>query len=90
MTFSDQEAELNDWMQENAFVCWLPEETPWQVETDLIERLSLPLNLDQNRQHAFHGHLTRKRQQAIHRAKQLPILPRLHVRGDAGSADRLL
>jgi hypothetical protein len=90
MTFSEQEAELNDWMQENAFVCWLTEETPWQVETDLIERLSLPLNLDQNRQHTFHGHLSRMRRQAIHRAKQLPILPRLHARGDAGQADRLL
>jgi len=36
---------LDDWMTENAFVCWLEHQAPWEFEDELIGSLSLPLNI---------------------------------------------
>jgi hypothetical protein len=41
------------WMNDNAFVCWLPVSSPWKLE-ELLGSLSLPLNLKGNRSHPFH------------------------------------
>lgn len=69
------EAELSDWMHEHARVCWCPAAEPWLIESVAIERLDLPLNLDQNRGHPFHRMLTQLRADARNRARQQPVLP---------------
>ncbi|MFD1830569.1 GIY-YIG nuclease family protein [Streptomyces desertarenae] len=74
MTFGEAgEAELTRWMAEHACVCWVEHPEPWMVESDLITRLDLPLNLDQNRHNNFHARLTEIRAQARQRAREMPI-----------------
>ena len=75
-TFSDGEARLSEWMADNAFVCWLEDDEPWDVEDELIARYDLPLNLDKNKHNLFHPELTAARATAKARAAELPILPR--------------
>ncbi|WP_428981574.1 GIY-YIG nuclease family protein [Nonomuraea composti] len=67
------EKELTDWMAEYARVCWVCHDEPWMGESELIARLDLPLNLDQNRHHAFHPYLSSLRARARTRARELPI-----------------
>ncbi|GAA3704603.1 hypothetical protein GCM10022224_082620 [Nonomuraea antimicrobica] len=67
------EKELTDWMAEYARVCWVCHDEPWMGESELIARLDLPLNLDQNRRHAFHPYLSGLRASARARARNLPI-----------------
>jgi hypothetical protein len=57
-TFADGEATVSDWMDAHAFVCWMEATEPWLLEAQLIASVSLPLNLDQNRNHAFHATLS--------------------------------
>ncbi|MEU7900304.1 GIY-YIG nuclease family protein [Nonomuraea sp. NPDC049152] len=45
---------------------------PSTAESELIAQLDLPLNLDQNRNHAFHQHLSALRAFARARARELP------------------
>ncbi|MEU0424247.1 GIY-YIG nuclease family protein [Streptomyces canus] len=74
MTFGKAgEVTLSQWMAANARVCWLEHNEPWTMESELISRLDLPLNLDQNRRNAFHGSLKELRTQARQRARELPI-----------------
>lgn len=75
-TFSTGEQLLSSWMADNAFVCWTADAEPWALEDEVIARLDLPLNLDQNKQNAFHPELSAARQAAKERAARLPILPR--------------
>jgi GIY-YIG catalytic domain len=75
MTFSTGEPILSEWMAENALVCWSVTPTPWEAEEDLIARLDLPLNLDQNSRNSFHSRLVEARAHARQRARTLPILP---------------
>ncbi len=74
MTFGNGEQVLSAWMADNALVTWLVTPEPWQVEEDLIKRVSLPLNLDQNTQHAFHHLLSNVRKSAKARARALPVV----------------
>ncbi|MFI7466857.1 GIY-YIG nuclease family protein [Nonomuraea sp. NPDC049646] len=67
------EKELTDWMAEHARVCWVRHEEPWTGESALIAQLDLPLNLDQNRRHAFHPYLSGLRSSARAHARGLPI-----------------
>ncbi|MGW5689374.1 GIY-YIG nuclease family protein [Nonomuraea sp. NPDC003754] len=67
------EKELTAWMADNARVCWLTHPEPWTAESELIAQLDLPLNLDQNRNHAFHQHLSTLRASVRARARELPI-----------------
>ena len=64
---------LDDWMTENAFVCWLEHQAPWEFEDELLGRLSLPLNIKGNRDHPFAKALTEARIQAIKDAREWPI-----------------
>ena len=64
---------LDDWMTENAFVCWLEHQAPWEFEDELLGRLSLPLNIKGNRDHPFAKALTEARIQAIKSAREWPI-----------------
>lgn len=67
------EAALSQWMADNARVCWIEQDEPWVLESQLISQLDLPLNLDQNRHNAFHSRLKELRAQARQRARDLPI-----------------
>lgn len=74
MTFGKVgEAELSQWMADNARVSWIEQSEPWTLESQLISQLDLPLNLDQNRHNAFHGRLKELRAQARRRARELPV-----------------
>lgn len=74
MTFGKAgEATLSQWMEDNARVCWMEQDEPWELESQLISQLNLPLNLDQNRHNAFHSRLNELRAQARQRARDLPI-----------------
>ena len=64
---------LDDWMTENAFVCWLEHQAPWEFEDELLGSLSLPLNIKGNRDHPFARVLTEARIQAIKSAREWPI-----------------
>jgi hypothetical protein len=73
LTFADGEQRLSEWMSENAFVAWLIHPEPWKLESELIQELPLPLNLDQNRGHTFHAALSQLRRQARERARALRV-----------------
>lgn len=70
LTFGNAEAALNDWMQANAFACWMTSAQPWVIEAELIRSVSLPLNLQQNDQHAFSSTLRACRAAARRKARQ--------------------
>jgi hypothetical protein len=74
LTFGPGESVLSEWMGEHARVCWLPTPEPWGVETALIDRLDLPLNLDQNRSGSFWARLSALRAEHRRRARALPVL----------------
>ncbi|MFF8555205.1 GIY-YIG nuclease family protein [Streptomyces sp. NPDC015501] len=74
MTFGKAgEATLSRWMADHARVCWVERGEPWNLESQLISRLDLPLNLDQNRHNAFHSRLKELRAAARERARELPV-----------------
>jgi hypothetical protein len=73
-TFAAGEHRLSDWIADNALVSWIPTDDPWLVEEMLISRLSLPLNLDGNERHPFHGVLGALRAFHRNKAAQLPIV----------------
>lgn len=75
MTFTHPgEAWLNDWFEQNAFVAWLEHPEPWILEDELIDTLSLPLNIKGNRNHPFAGELSGLRKKAIASARTLPVV----------------
>ncbi len=73
LTFAGGETALSSWMAENAFVTWCEHPAPWEPEKELIRKVSLPLNLDQNQIHAFYPTLKQLRRQAKEAARELPI-----------------
>ena len=74
LTFAAGEARLSAWMANNAYVTWVETDHPWLAEQEFIASVNLPLNLDQNRHHAFHQQLTRVRADARMTARALPIV----------------
>ena len=56
--------------------CWCEAAEQWLVEEELIRTVDLPLNLDQNRHHAFHAELSRLQAEQKAKARELPTLPR--------------
>ena len=76
MTFSTGESLLSDWIGENAFVAWVVNSEPWQLEDYAIRRLSLPLNLKDNEKHPFYRTLASIRRNAKRRARAQSILPK--------------
>jgi hypothetical protein len=74
MTFTHLgEQWLDQWMEDNAFVCWVKHETPWRLEQELLETLSLPLNIKGNRDHIFSDDLNRLRTDAIRSAREMAV-----------------
>jgi hypothetical protein len=76
LTFGAGEQVLSAWLDENARVAWIVVDSPWQYERTLVTRVSLPLNLDFNKAHSFHGELSRLRARAREVARSLPVVPR--------------
>lgn len=73
MTFGAGERVLSEWMAQNALVAWTIHDHPWEIEEQLIETLSLPLNLAHNHHHPFYTTLSGCRAAARKRARALPI-----------------
>ena len=76
LTFSEGETALSEWMSAHARVCWVTTASPWFLESRLIEELTLPLNLDQNKRSGFHQQLSALRAQQRASARDLPVIPR--------------
>ena len=77
MTFGMKgEDALSEWMGKNAFVTWVETAKPWELEEQLIRRLSLPLNLEKNEGHPFYPALAAKRKAAKDHARQVPAVGR--------------
>lgn len=72
-TFAEGETLLNAWLDDNAFVCWLPTPQPWVVEDALIASTDLPLNLRGNERHPFFPQLRAVRQAARDKANALVV-----------------
>ena len=64
---------LSEWMQDNAFVCWMTHEVPWELESELISASRVPLNIRGNESHSFYPELRSIRQQALNKARELPV-----------------
>jgi hypothetical protein len=77
LTFAAGEARLSAWMADNASVTWVEADHPWLAEQQFIASVNLPLNLDQNRHHAFHQQLTQVRargpQDGAHTANRVDL-----------------
>jgi len=55
MTFTREgEETLSRWMEQNAFVAWVRNTKPWEIEALALTTISLPLNLRGNERHPFH------------------------------------
>jgi hypothetical protein len=75
------ECDLSRWMDQNAFVSWLPFAQPWLLEAHLLATLDLPLNLDKNQRHPFYRTLKAIRADAAQRARAQEVLPNPGVGG---------
>ena len=69
----DGEKWLDEWMQGNAFICWMEHDEPWTIEEDLISISHPPLNIMGNSEHPFYLTLRATRKEAIEKARELPI-----------------
>lgn len=74
MDFGAGEESLSAWMAVHARVVWCASTEPWLLESQLLERLSLPINLQGNRRHPYYPQLSKLRKVARDTAKRLPIL----------------
>ena len=64
---------LDNWMQQNAFVVWVNHEKPWEVEREIINGISLPLNIQHNERHEFSNTLSAMRIEAKKAAESQAI-----------------
>jgi hypothetical protein len=76
LTFSLGETALSGWMERHAKVCWLETAAPWLLEHELIQKVFLPLNLDQNSYSTFRAELSGIRAEQRKQARSLPVLTR--------------
>lgn len=65
---------LNDWMAENARVCWVEDPKPWLLEHTLLGNLSVPLNVQGNGRHPFSACLSALRVRAKQEARLAPVV----------------
>lgn len=63
---------LDQWMEENAFVCWIEHPRPWDIEEVIIKSLRCPLNIRGN-DHPYVSELIQIRKRALERARRMPI-----------------
>ena len=64
---------LDNWMENNAYVCWVENERPWEIEKEIMTKVSLPLNIQGNEDHPFSKILSQLRVNAKHDARKTPI-----------------
>jgi hypothetical protein len=64
---------LDNWMEQNAYVCWEEHQKPWKVEESIFQSVSLPLNIRDNTHNPFSQDLSKLRTLAKQRARCLPI-----------------
>jgi hypothetical protein len=75
MTFGrDGENWLSEWMEQNAFVHWIEHPEPWSVEKEVLNALSLPLNIQHNRHHPFAARLSAMRSATKANAHDMPVV----------------
>ncbi len=60
----ENEAKLNEWLDENSRVTFIECEEPWLYEASLIQQLDLPMNLEHNKQHPFYVTMKKVRSDA--------------------------
>lgn len=60
----ENEAKLNEWLDENARVAFIVCEQPWLYESSLIKELDLPMNIEHNKQHPFYTSMKKIRSDA--------------------------
>jgi hypothetical protein len=60
-------------MERNARVAWKAVERPWVIEKALLEQLSCPLNIRDNKRRPFQSQLRALRRAAKGQARQMPI-----------------
>ncbi|CAN7471617.1 GIY-YIG nuclease family protein [Mesorhizobium sp. LjRoot246] len=74
MTFTHSgEQWLDDWMDDNAFVCWEEHPEPWRIEKEIFLRTYLPLNLKGNNHNNYYLTLKSFRKTALAQARSEPI-----------------
>ena len=74
MTFTHiGEQWLDEWMEKNAFVCWVKHPEPWELEKDLLKTISCPLNIQGNKDHLFADRLSELRKEAKRVAREEAI-----------------
>lgn len=79
MTFTPLgESWLNDWMEQNAFVCWMTHANPPEIKAKLINHVSPPLNIEGNN-NTFSKRLNKMRKEAIRMARKMPIFNESNV-----------
>ena len=64
---------LDKWMEKNAFVYFIENMEPWDLEKILINEISLPLNIQGNKHHPFAKLLSNMRSDAKALARNEPI-----------------
>lgn len=64
---------LDEWLDENALVFWRPQPEPWVLERQLLQAVSCPLNIQDNRHHPFNAVLREARSAALVTARIEPI-----------------
>ena len=74
MTFTHLgEQWLDEWMSDNAFVCWVENNKPWEIEKEIFNTVSLPLNIQDNDHHQFSKTLSKMRTKSKQNARETPI-----------------
>lgn len=74
MTFTHLgEQWLDAWLEQNAMVCWVEHFEPWLLEHEILRDHSLPLNIQDNRHHPFCMTLSKLRQDAKSRAREMAV-----------------
>lgn len=79
MTFTHLgEQWLDQWMEENTCISWVLDPEPWVVEENVLQSVSLPLNLKGN-EHVFKSTLSMLRKEAIVQARMRQIANEIGV-----------
>jgi hypothetical protein len=74
LTFgAEGEQRLDNWMAENAYVCWFENDMPWVLEPGVIGSFDLPLNIEHNQLHPYCPVLRSVRDQMRMAARSQPI-----------------
>lgn len=71
-TFGPGEKILSDWIAANARIAFHVCSEPWRFEREIVNALSLPLNLEFNERHQFHDHLSQLRSTIRAHALNIP------------------